>query len=85
MPLLDLFWALMMFAVFALGVWLLFVVLMDIFARPDLSGGARVAWTVGAIVLPVVGSLIYLATRGPDAGELRTGLGAAHSRADIYR
>jgi hypothetical protein len=85
MPLQDFFWT--AFFVFALGVtiWLLVVVLRDLFARADLSGGARVAWTLAACLLPLVGSLVYLVTRGADAGELRMGVSGKRSDASIYR
>ena len=70
MPLQDIFWATLMFAGFALAIWLLFVALRDLFDRSDVSAGARVGWTVAVCVLPIVGSLIYLGTRSADAGEL---------------
>jgi hypothetical protein len=82
-PIQDLFWTFVMVAVFALGVWLLFVVLRDLFDRSDLSGGARVGWTLAACFLPVVGSLAYLATRSATAGELRMGSGPRRD-AGIY-
>ena len=68
MPLQDIFWATLMFAGFALSIWLLFVVLRDLFDRPDLSAGAKVGWTLLACLLPIVGSLIYLVTPGPGRG-----------------
>jgi hypothetical protein len=84
-PLQDIFWTTLMFAGFAVSIWLLFVVLRDLFDRDDLSGGARVGWTVAACLLPIVGSLIYLATRSQSAGELRLGAGSGRRSADIYR
>ena len=85
MPLQDIFWTMLMFAGFAVSIWLLFVVLRDLFDRDDLTAGARVGWTVGACLLPIVGSLVYLATRSPSAGELRLGSGSGRRSADIYR
>ena len=84
MPLLDIFWVSLMWVGFALELWLLFVVLRDIFDREDLSAGARVGWTVAACFLPILGSLIYLVTRTSSAGELRMGA-SSRRRADIYR
>jgi len=84
-PLMNLFWTTLMIAGFVLAVWLLFLVLRDVFDRPDLSAGARVAWTIAACVLPIAGSLIYLGTRGPAAGELRTGISQRRADASIYR
>ena len=85
MPLQDIFWATLMFAGFALAIWLLFVALRDLFDRSDVSAGARVGWTVAVCVLPIVGSLIYLGTRSADAGELRMGAGSRRRDASIYR
>ena len=85
MPLLDIFWASLMFAGFALAIWLLFVVLRDLFDRDDLSSGARVGWTVGVCLLPIVGSLVYLVTRNASAGELRMGSAPRRRDASIYR
>jgi hypothetical protein len=84
-PLQDIFWTTLMFAGFAVSIWLLFVVLRDLFDRTDLSAGARVGWTLLACLLPIMGSLTYLVTRGPDAGELRMGSGSGRRSADIYR
>ena len=85
MPLQDIFWATLMIAGFVLAIWLLWVVLRDLFSRSDLSAGARVGWTVAACVLPIAGSLIYLATRGESAGELRMGSAPRGRDASIYR
>lgn len=85
MPLLDIFWTTLMLAGFAVSIWLLFVVLRDLFDRDDLSAGAKVGWTLLACVLPIMGSLTYIVTRGPEAGELRIGSGSVRRSADIYR
>jgi hypothetical protein len=83
-PLQDIFWTMLMVGVLALGVWLLFVVLRDMFERPELSGGARVGWTLVVCLLPVVGSLAYLAVRGPSTTELRMGFTSRRADARIY-
>jgi hypothetical protein len=85
-PLLNIFWTSAMVAGFVLGVWLLFVVLRDVFDRDDLSAGARVGWTALAILVPLLGSLIYLVSRSHDAGELRLWGGTSRRReAEMYR
>ena len=85
MPLQDLFWTTFFFFAFAVIVWLLFVVLRDLFERPDLSAGARVGWTLAACLLPLVGSRISLVTRDESAGELRMGLSGRRNDPSIYR
>jgi phospholipase D-like protein/putative oligomerization/nucleic acid binding protein len=37
--------------------------LIDIFHRDDIGGGTKVLWVVCVLVLPFLGSLIYLVTR----------------------
>jgi Phospholipase_D-nuclease N-terminal/Short C-terminal domain len=37
--------------------------LLDIFRRDDMGGGSKVLWVICVIVLPFLGSLIYLVTR----------------------
>jgi len=84
-PLQDIFWTSLMFAGFALGIWLLFVVLRDLFERGDMTAGERIGWTVVVCLLPVIGSLIYLVTRSASAGEVRMGSAPRHRDASIYR
>ena len=48
---------------FALWVWALVAVFIDVFRRSDLSGAVRIGWVVLVLVLSVVGVVIYLITR----------------------
>ena len=41
--------------------------LVDIFRRDDIGGGSKALWAVCVIVLPFLGTLIYLVTRPPGA------------------
>jgi hypothetical protein len=68
-PLLDLFWTMLWFFVFVVWLLLLFRIVSDIFASRDLSGWAKALWTLVLIVLPVLGSLIYLIARGTGMEE----------------
>ena len=43
--------------------------LVDLFARPDLGGGAKVLWMFLIIFLPLLGVLIYFLTRPTPAVE----------------
>jgi hypothetical protein len=45
---------------------------IDVFRRPDLSGGAKAAWAIGMLVVPFVGLLIYTMLRPADS-QLRRG------------
>ena len=43
---------------------------IDVFKRPDLTRSAQAAWTIGMLVLPFVGLLIYTMLR-PSDSQLR--------------
>ena len=50
----------------------LFVVLwvravIDAFRRPDLSGGTKVLWAIGMLVVPFIGLLVYTMFRPTDS------------------
>ena len=66
LPLLDLFWTMLMVFVLVLAVWLVVAVLRDVFVRDDLTTGARVGWVVLLLFLPVMGSLAYQVVRKRD-------------------
>ncbi len=63
MPLLDLFWTILYIFLLFAWFWLLIVVFGDIF-RSDLSGWGKAGWTIFVILLPLLGSLIYLIVNG---------------------
>jgi hypothetical protein len=42
---------------------------MDIFGRDDMSGVSKALWVAVVILLPYLGTLIYLLTRRPTAQE----------------
>ena len=49
--------------------WLLFTVFADIFRRHDLSGWAKTAWLIFAILLPFLGVFVYLITQNVGMTE----------------
>jgi hypothetical protein len=62
-PLLEIFWTILVFFAFIVWLMILFTVLSDIFRRHDTSGAAKVAWIIAIIVLPYLGTFIYLITQ----------------------
>ena len=70
-PLLDLFWTMLVFFGFVLWFWLMFVIFGDLFRRDDIGGWGKTGWMVLIIVLPIVGSLIYLIAEGRDMADRR--------------
>jgi hypothetical protein len=68
-PLLDLFWTMLWFFVFIAWLFLLFTLFADIFRSKDLGGWAKALWTLFIIILPILGSLVYLIVRGRSMHE----------------
>ena len=68
MPLLDLLWAMLLFTMFVIWIWLLIAVFVDSF-RSDMAGWAKAAWVIFVIVLPLLGVLIYLIAQGSNMQE----------------
>ncbi|HEY2762647.1 MAG TPA: SHOCT domain-containing protein [Pseudonocardiaceae bacterium] len=58
--LVSIFWFMVLFA----WIWLLIMILSDIFRDHDLSGWGKALWTLFLIVLPWLGALVYLIARG---------------------
>jgi len=69
MPLLDLFWAMLWFFLWVAWIWLLVVILMDVFRSDDMGGWGKALWTLFIIFVPFLGVLIYLIARGKGMSE----------------
>ncbi len=69
MPLLDLLWAMILFFLFIMWIWLVITIFIDIF-QSDLSGWGKAGWTIFVVFLPFLGVLIYLIVNG-DAMQKR--------------
>jgi energy-coupling factor transporter transmembrane protein EcfT len=59
-PLLEVFWTMLIFFAFVIWLWMLFVVIGDLFRRHDIGGWAKTAWIVLLVVLPYFGVFVYL-------------------------
>jgi hypothetical protein len=62
-PFLDVFWTILVFFFWVIWIWILITILIDVFARRDISGWAKAAWTLFVIVLPYLGVFVYLITQ----------------------
>jgi|SRR5215207_7431484 len=69
-PFLDVFWTMVLFFCWVAWIWILILILSDVFRR-DESGWAKAAWVVFLIVLPFVGVLVYLIANGKGMTERR--------------
>ena len=68
-PFLDLMWTIVVVVAWVLWIWLVIIVLSDLFRRHDASGARKVLWTLFIIFLPLLGVLIYLAVNGDGMAE----------------
>jgi Short C-terminal domain len=65
----DLFWSMLVFFLWIMWFWLLFGIWTDIFRRDDISGWGKALWLVFTIVLPFLGTFIYLITQDDGMRE----------------
>jgi hypothetical protein len=69
-PFLDILWTMIIFFCWVAWIWILILILMDVFKR-DISGWAKAAWVVFLIILPFLGALIYVIANGKGMTERR--------------
>jgi Short C-terminal domain/Phospholipase_D-nuclease N-terminal len=63
-PFLDVFWTMIIFFCWVAWIWVLIVIISDLFRRHDTSGWVKALWVIFLIVLPFLGVLIYLIANG---------------------
>jgi hypothetical protein len=68
-PFLDVLWSMFVFFAFVIWVWILFTVLGDIFRRHDISGWGKAGWTLLLVLLPYLGTFIYLVGHSKGMAE----------------
>src|SRR3954453_20421557 len=59
-PFIDILWSMILFFTWVVWIWMMVVILTDVFRRVDIGGFAKAAWVVFLIVLPFLGVLVYL-------------------------
>ena len=67
-PLLGIFWSLLLLFMFVMVGFVVVYTFVDNFRRHDHSGLAKAVWAFVIIVVPLFGSLVYIATR-PEMSE----------------
>ena len=68
-PLLNIFWSMFEFFLWVIWIWILIWVFIDIFRSRDLSGWAKALWFLFVLIIPLVGVLVYLISRGGSMHE----------------
>jgi len=83
-PFLDVFWTMILFFCWVAWIWVLVLIVSDIFRR-DISGWSKALWIVVIIFLPFLGTLIYLIANGNDMAERRVrDVQASQEQFDTY-
>jgi phospholipase D-like protein/putative oligomerization/nucleic acid binding protein len=59
-PFLDILWTMIIFFTWVVWIWIMVVILTDVFRRRDISGWGKALWVIFLIVLPFLGALVYL-------------------------
>ncbi len=81
MPLFDLFWSMLWLFLFFAWIWVVISIVADVFRSHDLSGFAKALWTLGIIVVPWLGVLVYLIARGDSMAHRSVASAEAADRA----
>jgi ABC-type multidrug transport system fused ATPase/permease subunit len=68
-PLADVFVSTLYFVLMIFWIILVFHVVFDVFRSHDLSGPGKALWILFILVLPLVGTLIYVLVRGGSMHE----------------
>ena len=70
-PFLNVLWSMIIFFVWVAWIWMMVLILSDVFRRHDLSGWGKAGWTAFLIILPFLGALIYLIAQGNAMAQRR--------------
>jgi hypothetical protein len=62
-PILSIIWMMFVFFCFVAVFFAVIWAFIDNFARPDHSGWAKAGWALVILILPLLGTLIYLIAR----------------------
>ena len=71
-PFLDVFWTMIIFFCWVIWIWMMIIILTDVYRRQDIGGWHKALWIVFLIVLPFLGVLIYLIAESKGMAERRT-------------
>jgi general stress protein CsbA len=72
-PFLDVVLTMVIFFTWVVWIWMMILVLSDVFRRRDISGWSKAAWIVFLIILPFIGVLAYLIAQHDAMTERRSG------------
>ena len=65
----DILWTMILFFCWVAWIWVLVVIIGDLFRRHDTSGWVKALWVIVLIFLPFLGVLIYMIVNGKGMSE----------------
>jgi type VI protein secretion system component VasK len=68
-PFLNILWTMIIFFAWVVWIWMMVVILTDVFRRRDIGGWSKAAWVVFMIILPFIGVLTYLIAQHDGIAE----------------
>ncbi|MGZ4270002.1 MAG: PLDc N-terminal domain-containing protein [Solirubrobacteraceae bacterium] len=71
-PFLDVLWTMIIFFAWVVWIWMMVVILTDVFRRRDISGWGKAGWCIFLIVLPFIGVLTYLIVQHEGMAQRNT-------------
>jgi hypothetical protein len=78
-PLLNIVWTMLIFFAFVVWIWLIVVLLSNVFGRRDIGGGTKALWTIFMIALPFIGVITYVALNHDQLAKASApGIGKPH-------
>jgi ABC-type multidrug transport system fused ATPase/permease subunit len=80
MPILDIFWTMLVFFLFVIWIWILITVFADIFRNHEMNGGVKALWVIFVIFLPFLGVLVYIIANGHKMQERAMASAAAQEK-----
>jgi hypothetical protein len=78
----ELLWTTLWLFFLFMFIWIFVMLIADIFRDHELSGWGKAGWILLLIILPLIGSLIYIIVRGPSMAE-RSAKQAAEAQAQM--
>jgi hypothetical protein len=68
-PFLNILWTMIIFFCWVVWIWMMVIILTDVFRRRDIGGWSKAAWTAFLIILPFLGALAYLIAQHDGMAE----------------
>jgi hypothetical protein len=68
-PFLDIFWTMILFFAWVAWIWVLVIIIGDLFRRHDTSGWIKALWVIVLILFPFIGVLGYMIANGKGMAE----------------